>query len=82
MLALARVPDGVDFGAADGQPTYLFFMVYAPTTKLHLRILARLSQLVRDPDIVAQLREAPDAHAMIRLLRDAEANIRAIQGAS
>jgi len=47
VLVLARVPHGVDFGAADGQPTHVFFMVYAPSVRLHLRILARLSQLVR-----------------------------------
>ena len=82
VLALARVPAGVAFGAADGQPTYLFFMVYAPTTKLHLRILARLSQLVRDPAIVAELRRAADAQAIVRLLREAEANIARVQSTS
>jgi len=73
VLAMARVPGGVDFGAADGQPTHVFFMVYAPSVKLHLRILARLSRLVRDGSVVPQLIDAPDAEAMLAVIRQAEA---------
>lgn len=75
VVAVVRVPAGVDFGAGDGRPTYLFFLVFAPSTKLHLRILARLSQLFRDPGLVTRLREAPDGPAMVRLLTEAEQQV-------
>jgi nitrogen PTS system EIIA component len=75
VLALAKAPGGVDFGASDGEPTFLFFMVYAPSTKVHLRILARLSQLLRDSSLVEDLRGAQDAGALIGLLQEAEAKL-------
>jgi PTS system nitrogen regulatory IIA component len=59
-LALLRRP--VDFEALDGQPVNALFLVVSPTVPAHLRILAQLGALLRDPDLRDLLRSnAPNA---------------------
>lgn len=40
---------GVNFDSTDGQPTYLFFLLFTPenSTGLHLKLLARISKLLK-----------------------------------
>ncbi len=47
----ARSPEGVDFASLDGGPTYIFFVLVAPEDAAadHLKALARISRLVKDP---------------------------------
>lgn len=52
-----RSYDGIDFGAPDGKPTYLFFLLGLKYDKMHLPILGRLARItMRNPTIVARLR--------------------------
>jgi len=50
-LLVGRSFDGVDFAAIDSKPCYIFFLVLAPeqVAGLHLRILAQISRVVKDP---------------------------------
>lgn len=43
LLALARVPAGIPFGAPDGELTYLFVLVCSHDERRHVQVLARLS---------------------------------------
>ena len=54
---------GVDFDSLDGGPTYLFFLLVAPedSASLHLKALARVSRLMKDPAFRERLSSAPDA---------------------
>jgi nitrogen PTS system EIIA component len=63
---------GVDFESLDGNPTHLFFMLVAPedSTSLHLKALARVSRLFRDPQFRERLTGAVDANAIFRLIKD------------
>ena len=48
-LAAMTLTQGVDYGAMDGQPSDLFFMIAAPLNgDLHLEILSRLMVLLMD----------------------------------
>lgn len=52
-----RSYEGIDFGAPDGKPTFIFFLLGLKYDKLHLPILGRLARLtMRSPTIVARLR--------------------------
>ena len=57
ILAFARKADGIDFGALDGEKTYLFFVLISPEANVggHLKILAEVSRLVKDKFIVDRL---------------------------
>jgi len=50
LLAFGRSRQGVDFEAMDGKPTHLFFLLLAPedSTGGHLKMLARISRLLKD----------------------------------
>ena len=70
-LALARYRRGVDFAALDEKPVYLAFGVIGPLAAAdqHVKTLARIARLVKDPSAVEQLRAAPDAAACLEVLR-------------
>ena len=59
----------------DGQPTYLFFVLVAPesSTGAHLKALARISRIFKDPGFRARLLEAPDAEGMYRVIAEEDA---------
>jgi PTS system nitrogen regulatory IIA component len=73
--ALGRARAGIEFESIDGQPTYLVFMLAAPagSTGVHLKALARLSRLFRDPGFRERLMTAPDAPAMYQVIVDEDA---------
>lgn len=72
LLVFGRHPEGAPFGALDGRPTHLFFLLVAPTVTLHLAILARLSRLLRDPRLRQDLLQADRAERIIHMVRTAE----------
>jgi len=69
ILVFARKKEGLDFGALDGEKTYLFFALASPQDKvgLHLKILAEISRLVKDKFIVDLLRKAEDKKEIIKI---------------
>lgn len=68
-LAACILKEGVDYGAMDGKPSDLFFMIAAPMDgDLHLEILSHLMVLLMDPEFVAQLRQAKDADAFMAVI--------------
>ncbi len=66
----ARLERPIDFEALDGQPVDLIFLLLAPETAGadHLKALARIARLLRDPDIGQKLRASQDAEALYAVL--------------
>ncbi|WP_027370145.1 PTS sugar transporter subunit IIA [Desulfovermiculus halophilus] len=52
VVIVGRSLKGVDFKSLDTKPCYIFFLVLAPehVAGMHLRILAQISRLLKDPD--------------------------------
>lgn len=71
VVALGRVLQGVDFGAADGQPVRLFFLVISPSQSPaeHLQILAAISRWIKSGSRIEALLEQPDAGALYEYLQ-------------
>lgn len=68
-LAAMTLTQGVDYGAMDGQPSDLFFMIAAPLNgDLHLEILSRLMVLLMDGEFVKALRNAADAQQFMAVI--------------
>jgi len=65
-----RLEQPVEFESVDDQPVDLIFALFAPTDAgtEHLRALARVSRLLRQPELREQLRNARTADAMHALL--------------
>jgi PTS system nitrogen regulatory IIA component len=68
----ARLAEPVDFEAVDDQPVDLIFLLLAPehASGDHLKALARISRLVRDPLALERLRAAKDERALHVILTD------------
>lgn len=66
LLLCARSTTGVDFSALDGRPVQLFFVLLGPESAngLHLKMLARISRLLKDAEIQRDLLAAQDVEAM------------------
>jgi nitrogen PTS system EIIA component len=66
----ARLERPVDFESLDSQPVDLIFLLLAPETAGadHLKALARVARLLRDPDVAQKLRTSDDADALYAML--------------
>ncbi len=72
ILVFGRHPTGIPFGAIDGQPARLFFLLIAPTVTQHLAMLARISRLLRDPKLRQALLTADSPRRVVEVVREAE----------
>ena len=72
-IVLGRTTQEIPFGAPDGRPTDLFFLLACPDDRLHLHTLARLCVMAQKTELLAQLRQAPDAETMHQCLLASEA---------
>lgn len=66
----ARTDSPIDFESLDGEPVDLIFLLLAPEAAGadHLKALARIARLLRDPEVAKKLRAARDADAVYALL--------------
>jgi mannitol/fructose-specific phosphotransferase system IIA component (Ntr-type) len=70
LLALGIAPDGLDFGAIDGAPVQLVFLLIsgAEQTDAHLAVLSELCTLLNDPDWRGRLAACATAEEAASLL--------------
>jgi nitrogen PTS system EIIA component len=75
VAVVGRAPEGVDFDSMDGRPTHLFFVLVAPenSTGVHLKALARISRLFKDPEFRTRLMQAKDGQEIFRVIADEDA---------
>jgi excisionase family DNA binding protein len=75
-IVCGRSYNGINFGAPDGLPTYLFFLLGLKYDRLHLPILGRLARALRNPATIARLRSLSSPDQMRALLLKEDANVR------
>ena len=73
--AVAISPEGIPFEAIDGAPVRIVVGVLAPQhhTGDHLRVLARVSRLLRSAQVRTDLMAAHDSQAAFEVLQHADA---------
>ena len=73
VLVAGRSLQGVDFDALDREPCTIFFLVLAPenVAGTHLRLLAHISRLLKDPDFQGSFMEARGRDGLFSLLENA-----------
>jgi PTS system nitrogen regulatory IIA component len=66
----ARLDRPIDFEALDNQPVDLVFLLLAPegAGADHLKALARVARLLRDPEVARKLRDSSNAEALYAVL--------------
>ncbi len=68
----ARLDSPIDFEATDGEPVELVFLLLAPVDAGadHLKALARISRLLRDPLSIEKLKSSRDRAALFSVLTE------------
>lgn len=74
VMAFGRTRDGVSFGAIDGRPVGLVFLILGPADRPneHLQLLSRLSRLFHRDECVKRLLEARTAADVRSVLQQEE----------
>jgi nitrogen PTS system EIIA component len=72
----ARLPEPIDFEALDDEPVDLIFLLLAPehAGADHLKALARISRLLREPSSIEKLRGSQDRAALYAVLTEPAAS--------
>ena len=75
----ARLDKPIDFESLDGAPVDLIFLLLAPehAGADHLKALARIARILRDPATTARLRATKDADGLFLLLTQVQASLAA-----
>ena len=72
VIVFGRHPTGVQYGADDRIPAKVFFLLVATNVSEHLRLLARISRLLRATKLRQELLKVDKTENVLKLLRDAE----------
>jgi len=70
VLVFGRSRKGVAFDALDGKPVHLFFLLVAPENSAgkHLKVLARISRMLKDGAFRKNLLEAKVRDDLVRII--------------
>lgn len=71
-VTLCLLEHPVEFDAIDGQPVHVLFSVISPTVPAHLRILAQLGFVLRDPTLRSLLGERAPSDAILARIETLE----------
>jgi len=65
---------GVDFESIDGLPTHLFFLLVTPenSTGLHLRVLAKISRILKNDEFKQRLLNAVDSDEIFSIIKEVD----------
>ena len=74
ILGFGRSKQGVDFESMDGKPTHVFFLLVTPenSTGLHLKMLARISRLLKDDSFKERLINASGQDEIFAIIQEAD----------
>lgn len=74
VIAAGVSREPVEFGALDGRPVQLFFLILGPETAAgaQVRLLSRVGRLMRDQSLRERLMAAGDAERFLQILEGAE----------
>ncbi|MBN1663510.1 MAG: PTS sugar transporter subunit IIA [Deltaproteobacteria bacterium] len=71
VAAFGRSEEGIEFNALDGKPVHIFFLLIAPENSAgqHLKVLAKISRMLRDGGFRKQLLEAKSRDELYDAIR-------------
>lgn len=72
VISFGRSREGIDFDSIDGRPAHIFFLLMAPesSTGQHLKALAKISRMLKDPEFRNDLLSAKNADELYRKIAD------------
>ncbi len=71
-IIIAVSPDGVDFGSFDGEDTKIFFLIISDSEVVHLRLLSKLSRILKRQEAAAELQSIDSKSGFIQYFIEVE----------
>lgn len=70
IVAIAQIPDGMDFASIDDKPVNLVFMIIGSerVPRVHLRLLATIVRACKNRELVKSLKEADESKKVFDLI--------------
>lgn len=70
IIAFGNSMNGVEFNSLDGEPAYVIFLMIAPrkSSGLHLKVLAKISRLLKDKFFRLELKDAKTPEDVIKII--------------
>ncbi|HAV65660.1 MAG TPA: PTS fructose transporter subunit IIA [Verrucomicrobiales bacterium] len=75
VIVFGRKVEGMHYASIDGAAVKLFFLLIAPNVTTHLRILARLSRLLRNPHVRNSLLTAESVSRVLSIIKVNEVDL-------
>lgn len=75
ILSLSFLETPIDYGALDTKPVYALFLLVSPNVRTHLRILARLSFCLHDPEFKQAVLSQASRETILSTLAQTEARL-------
>ncbi len=72
VCCFGRSQKGIEFDAIDGKPVHLIFLLLAPENSAgtHLKALAKISKILKDPNFRKQLLETKGAEQLYQIIKE------------
>jgi nitrogen PTS system EIIA component len=72
VVSFGRSREGIEFDAMDGKPVHLFFLLMAPENSAgqHLKALAKISRMLKDPNFRKNLLNAKTHEDLFRIIAE------------
>jgi len=75
IAAIGISQEGIDFDSLDGEPVKIFVLLCAPNDQEHLRALARLARILKNPELREAILKAKTPEEIIQILVEEERKI-------
>jgi mannitol/fructose-specific phosphotransferase system IIA component (Ntr-type) len=76
VLAIASIPEGMEFHAVDHMPVNVVFMLLSPPNRVreHIKLLARIARICSTPQTVKNMGEAQGGDAILAIIKREDQN--------
>ena len=73
LITTCFLKNAIDYHAVDKLPVFVLLVLVAPTAKLHLHILSRISFCLRDSAFIELLKQVPDTNTLLAKMAEFDA---------
>lgn len=71
-IAVFFLKEEIEYNSLDGKPVSVLFVIFSPTTKIHLKLLARLSYCLRDKKFLELTGRQADPDSLVEAVSQIE----------
>ncbi len=72
MVSVFFLEKTIDFNSVDGKPVFIMFIILSPSTKIHLRLLSRLSFCLRKKEFLEFLKNCKNKEELLLKIKQLE----------